>query len=446
MFFTKGGRRLFSEFSSRIAKKISSLTDKLKSFDTKVVKKLHIEESYTASIIKKLLFMPDINPGIAPQRIKEALLLMISIVTAVFALIPGGVLFALVIIMYFLFVAEYTWSYKKCKVSSFDVLLTLFCAATLFAASMGKSIWDALEACAVYGSFMLLYFVIVNTADSREMLFRLKLIFCVVGSVMAVIQLTQSILSYEMKVLGQIYVLAAPMDFELFFMTKNRRLKCLLVAMAFLKLIALTVCWSGGSWVWATFVLAFFIVIKDWRLLLIGGVGLLFIPFIMPYEIIDFHKLMSAGISEYLFAPSADYRVSAYGALKAIFEYYRAYPSLGRWHSSVIVFACIVILLMLILRELAFGMKGGQMGMVLALLSAVGFGVTGILYSDITSGMWDNYKALFVFWIYTSIYAADSRIGKKSTEEGDEQEPKRRFCFIDTIPLLLCIAYISAAL
>lgn len=119
---------------------------------------------------------------------------------------------------------------------------------------------------------------------------------------------------------------------------------------------------------------------------------------------------------------------------------------MGRWHSSVIIFACIVILLMLILRELAFGMKSGQMGMVLALLSAVGFGVTGILYSDITSGMWDNYKALFVFWIYTSIYAADSRLGKKSTDGGAERELKRRFCFIDTIPLLLCIAYISAAL
>lgn len=433
------------DFFAGITAKINSANDRVHRLDLKVGRKLHINESYTARALSRLFFLPDINPGIDASRAKRNLTLMLSVVMALFTLIPEALLFALVIIMYFLFVAEYTWSYKKCTFSSFDVLLTLFCVATLSAASVGKDIGEACGVFAVYGSFILLYFIIVNTADTEGVLFNLKLIFCVVGALMAVIQLTQSILSYEMKVLGQIYVLAAPMDFELFFKTKNKKLKCVLIPMALLKLVALTVCWSGGSWVWATFILAFFVVIKDWRMLLLGSISLLFIPFIVPYEIIDFHKLMKTGISQYLLAPSADYRVSAFGALRAILEYYRAYPSVGKWHASVIIFLCIVILMVLILREIVFGMKSGQMGMVLAVLSAVGFGVTGFLYSDITSGIWSNYKALFVFWLYTSLYAADSRLGKKESYEDGECNVTR-FCFIDTIPLLLCLAYLMTVI
>lgn len=441
----RGGRGLLSDFFNKIGQIADRVTGKLYSLDGKVGRTLHINESYTAKALTLLYFMPDFNPGISARTLENLLMMMLCLTMALFTVIPGYILFAFVIIMYFLFIAKYTWSVKKCAFSSFDVLLVLFCFVVLSVASVGKDIGDVLSIYVVYGSFIILYFVIVNTADNERKLYKLKFIFCMVGAFMAAVQLTENILSYEMKVLGQIYVLSAPMDFELFFMTKNKKIKILLMVAATLTLIALTVCWSGGSWVWATFILAFFIVIKDWRLLLVGGIGLLFVPFILPGEIIDFHKLAKTGIMDYLFAPSADYRISAYGALAGILDYYRDYPSTGKWHASLIIFVCIIILLLLILREIFFGLKSGQMGMVLAVLSAVGFGVTGFLYSDITTGIWSHYKTLFVFWLYTSLYAADARLNKNERESLSVNAPAR-FCFIDTIPLLICLAYLLAAI
>lgn len=436
---------MLSDFSKKIGQKTKPFLNKLERLDGKVGQTLHINESYTAKALRLLYFMPDSNPGINVRTLKNLLLLMLYLTMALFTLIPGYILFAFVLIMYFLFIARYTWSVKKCAFSSFDVLLVMFCFVVLSVASVGKDMSDVVSIYLVYGSFIILYFVIVNTADTPGELYRLKFIFCMVGAFMAAVQLTENILSYEMRVLGQIYVLSAPMDFELFFITKNKKIKALLMLAAALTLIALTVCWSGGSWVWATFILAFFIVIKDWRLLLVGGIGLLFVPFILPGEIIDFHKIAKTGIMDYLFAPSADYRISAYGALTGILDYYRDYPSTGKWHASLIIFVCIIILLLLILREIFFGLKSGQMGMVLAVLSAVGFGVTGFLYSDIATGIWSHYKTLFVFWLYTSLYAADARLNKGERENLSVAAPAR-FCFIDTIPLLICLAYLLAAI
>lgn len=436
---------MLSDFLAKIGQITEPLIKKFYRLDGRVGEALHINESYTAKALKLLYFMPALNPGIGERTLKKLLLLMLYLTMALFTVIPSFLLFAFVLIMYFLFIARYTWSVNKCAFSSFDVLLIMFCFVVLSVASVGRDIGDVLSIYLVYGSFIVLYFVIVNTADSAQELYRLKFIFCMVGALMAAVQLTENILSYEMKVLGQIYVLSAPMDFELFFMTKNKKIKAVLLIAAALTLIALTVCWSGGSWVWATFILAFFIVIKDWRLLLVGGIGLLFVPFILPGEIIDFHKLAQTGIMDYLFAPSADYRISAYGALTGILDYYRDYPSTGKWHASLIIFVCIIILLLLILREIFSGLKSGQLGMVLAVLSAVGFGVTGFLYSDITTGILSQYKTLFVFWLYTSLYAADARLNK-TERENLSVTVQTRFCFIDTIPLLICLAYLLAAI
>lgn len=436
---------MFRDFYIKASKKVGSYISKLDRVNDDVGKTLHIGESYTAAFLKRLYFLPDINPGIEKRKIEKILTFMLYLTVALFTVIPGYILFLFVAAMYFLFIAEYTWSCEKCTFTSFDVLLAVFCFTLLSAASVGKSIGEIVTVFMAYGSFMTLYFVIVNTASTDEMLFRLKLIFCMVGASMALIQLAENILSYEMKVLGQIYVLSSSMAFELFFSSKNKRLKLLLAVSVALMLIALTVCWSGGTWVWATFILAFFIVIKDWRLLLIGGVGLLFIPFILPGEVIDFHKLTGTNIVNYLFAPSSEYRISAYSALKGIFYYYKDYQSMGKAYASAIIFICVTVLLLLLLREILFGFKSGQTGMVLAVLSAVGFGVTGFLYSDITIGVWEHYRTLFVFWIYTSVYSAQARKEKSGKGELKKVE-KARFCFIDIVPFFLLAAYVTATL
>lgn len=425
-------------------KKINCGLNSFARINTRIEKTLHIDESYTAHALQRLCFMPDIAHGLDAKKISRFLIPLLYLTMSLFTVIPGFVLFLLVAAIYLLFVAEHTRSYKKCTVTAFDVLLAMFCLAILTAASFGKGFLDVATIFLSYGSFMMLYFVIVNTALTDEILFKLKLIFCMVGAAMALIQLAENILSYEMKVLGQIYVLSASMAFELFFITKNKRLKLLLMASAAVMLIALTVCWSGGSWVWATFILAFFIVIKDWRFLLVGGVGLLFVPFILPGEIIDFHTLKGTGIINYLFAPSAEYRISAYEALKGIFNYYTDYQSWGKAYASMIIVACIAVLLVLLLREIFFGFKTGQTGMVLAVLSAVGFGVTGFLYSDITIGVWEHYRTLFVFWIYTSVYAAEAR-KNKACPENEIQHERARFCFIDVLPFFMLAAYVIAA-
>lgn len=434
---------MLKDFLDRLKGTVNPLMTKFYNLNGKIEEILHINESYTGKALRFVYFMPDISLGIDREKLKSALIIMLCVTTAIFLAVPGYILFTIVILMYLLFASQYKGIEGKCVFTSFDILLTLFCFVVLSVATIGKDFSDIIAIFVVYSSFITFYIIVVNTADNFKILFRIKFIFCMVGAVMALVQLSQNILSYEMKVLGQIYVLSAPMDFELFFSTKNKKLKALFIAAAALTLIALTVCWSGGSWVWATFILAFFIVIKDWRLLLAGGIGLLFIPFIIPGEIIDFHTLYKTGIMNYLFAPSADYRISAFGALKGILDYYKDYPSVGKWHASVIIFICVIILLLLILREVFFGMKSGQMGMVCALLSAVGFGVTGFLFSDISTGIWQHYKTLFVFWIYTSIYAADSRLNKKTELPGEKT--KTRVCFIDIIPPLLIFAYLIAA-
>ncbi len=421
------------------------LTASMNKINRKVRETLHLKESYTCMILRMISSLPALPlPGEAEQLFRFVwIALCLVIALAVF--LPGYALFTAIIIMYLFFVSAGRKNGHFYSFSDIDILLMMFCFVVLSVASVGKDVTNVLSIWAVYGSFIALYFVTVNTANSKARLFHVKFLFCMAGTLMALIQLGQQILSFEIRVLGQIYVLSVPMAFELFFDTKDKRLRILLGASALAMFIALTVCWSGGSWVWATCILAFFVVIRDWRLLLLGGIGLLFVPFLLPGEIIDFHKLAENGIVNYLFAPSAEYRITAYRAFTGILEYYRDYPSTGKWHASVVIVVCIALLLLLLLREIFFSVKSGQMGMMCALLSAVGFGVTGFLYSDITIGIWAHYKALLIFWIYTSIYSAGARLDDLERDETFSEE-KQRFCFIDTIPIFLLLAYILAVI
>ncbi|MDP4133960.1 MAG: hypothetical protein Q8882_08110, partial [Bacillota bacterium] len=363
--------------------------------------------------------------------------------------VPGYVSFAIIMLMFLAFMAgDRSGKIKAHRFTDFDILLCMFCFIILSVASVGRNIFGVISVWLVFGSFTTLYFVTVHLISTRARLYKLKFAFCLSGATIAVFQLAQHILPFEMRILGQIYVLSVPMAVELFMQTKSIRDRCILVPTASLMLYALTVTWSGGTWVWATFILAFFIVMRDWRLLLIGGLGLLFVPFIMPAEIIDFHALEKTGLLEYLFRPSAGYRISAYNAISRLLEYYKDYSMTGRWHSSVIVFFCVAVVFILMIREILATVKRGQLGMMCAILAAVGSGVTGFLYSDIVSGIWNNYKTLFVFWVFTSLYSAQARLDEGNPENRPEPIGKiaGRFCFIDTIPMLLAFALLLSAI
>lgn len=433
LFFEKAKKRLDEK----------PLTSSINELNRRVRKTLRLKESYTCMLLRVLSSVPALPlPGESTQLF-QLVWIALCLIIALAVFLPGYLLFAVIIVMYLLFVSARKKAGDMHSFSDLDILLVMFCFVVLSVASVGKDIQSVCSIWLMFGSFIALYFVTVNTATSKERLFELKYLFCMAGTLMALIQLGQHIFSFEMRVLGQIYVLSVPMAFELFFETENKRLRVFLAASALAMFIALTVCWSGGSWVWATCILAFFVVIRDWRLLLVGGIGLLFVPFFLPGEIIDFHKLAQNGIVSYLFEPSAEYRITAYRAFTGILEYYRDYPSIGKWHASIVIVGCIAVLLLLLLREIFFSVKSGQMGMMCALLSAVGFGVTGFLYSDMLVGIWSHYKALLIFWVYTSLYSAGARLADADST-ALKPEGRARFCFIDTVPVFLFLAYVLA--
>lgn len=444
-----------------IAKKVSDKYRKISDWlDTTVPvrfikyvigKPLALDESYT---YKLLTFFYGSVTCVRPNRRQarffyRAALALLFALTITLPFLPGGALFSLVVVIFALYLALlFTSEEIKTELSDFDILLLLFCLTTLTVASVGKPILGMVSAWLVFGSFIMLYVFVINLVRRRTILFYLKLCFCIAGALIGAAQLIGNIFSFELRVLGQIYVLCTPVAIEMFFYAKDKRLKALLVLMAAVMFLALTVVWSGGGWAWVTFVLAFFIVIRDWRLITIGGVCLLFIPMITPFKIIDFQTLTHEGVFQYILGPSSDYRMSAFEAIRGFFSYYRDNSMMGHWYASIIVVVCVAVLLILLIKEIFSHLKVGKTGMICAILAAVGSGVTGFLYQDISTGIFNNYRALLIFWLFISIYASQARIEEES--EGKTYPPVKkiagRLSFIDIIPALLTVAIVLAAL
>ncbi len=418
---------------------ITCLADvKRKLFEEILGRSMHLDESYTCKILY-MLYSRGIK-GSSLKVDKRTVVMLLYAVITFCPFIPSYISFVLILCAYTLYVLNN----RECerKFSDFDVLLVLFSFVVISVASVGKPLHEIVTAVLVYGSFITLYFIVVNMVDSKQRLFDIKFLYCISGAVIAVIQLVQNILSFEMAVLGQIYVLCVPMALELFFETENKRVKAVLVFMSMLMLIALTICWSGGSWVWATFILAYFVVIKNWKLLLVGGAALLFMPLILPGEIINFAQIAENGIVDYLLTPSEGYRISVFRAVSVLLDYYKNYQIGGKWYASVLIFVCMIFITVFLIREIVFNMKQARAGMVCAVLAAVGCGVTGFIYSGIGNDMWKNYSAMLVFWSYTSIYSAQAHMEmRKDGEIKESKSKKAHFCFIDMLPILLAVAF-----
>lgn len=424
----------------KISARIRHLEDRLK--NSPLGKRLCLDESYTSQIIR-LIYKKGLN-RIEKRRATKITVKILYFITALSPFMSPYVSFILIAAAYFIYLLG---NVGICdEFSDFDVLLVVFSCVIISVASVGRPTIDIALTVLVYGSFITLYFVTVSAVRGERELIIIKLLYSVSGAIIAAIQIVQNVLSFEIRVLGQLYVLCVPMAIELFFEVESKRMKAFLALISFMMLAALTICWSGGTWVWATFILAYFIAIKNWKLLLLGGIGVLFIPVILPGEIINIAEITEEGLLDYFLNPSKGYRISSFRAVGVLLRFYKNYEIAGKWYASLIMFSCLLIVVTLLIREILLNMRKARAGMVCAVMAAVGCGVTGFIYSGIGADLFENYPALLIFWVYTSIYSADAHIKMREEKGKITGSEKVRFCFIDYLPPMLAAAFLLAVI
>lgn len=405
-------------------------------------KPLNLHESYTyKAITLPLVIATQVKFPLHTKLFENILIFIALIIVLLTPFLPNVILFVLILLAFVFFaLALMDRGNFKAVFSDFDILLFLFTWITISVASAGKSIIQMLYIWFIFGSFLMIYTLINSTINTNDRLLLIKSAYCYSGGAVALYQLLENVVPFNTTILGQYYIFSIPICVEMFFLTKSVWKRVIFGSIVVLMLFSVTIVWSSGSWAWAAFILAFFLVMKDWRLLLAGGIGLLFVPV--------FRTGITGLLSE-IGKTSSQMTIPFWKAIKEILIYYWNYSLNESLASAAISLGCFLLVFILLLKETFSTLRQGKTAMVCAILAAVGAGVTGLLYSDISTNLWLNYRSLLVFWVFISIYAAGAKVEAVKDKEKVmiiDSKINANFKFIDAVPLLLGLFLLFAAL
>lgn len=343
-------------------------------------------------------------------------------------------------------------------------MLVIYLVASLTSFSMFKSltIW------AVYFAFMMFFFVVVNTINTRERLMKLLTVFVLSGVLVCVYGLMQYVFGWntaqswmdeEMfedikmriystlenpNVLGEYILLVLPVCVSLLWTKKGAAAKMVYAAFTGIIAIALILTFSRGCWLGVMLSAAVFVTFAAGKLWGLALIAVPAIPFVLPESIINRFtsigdmKDSSTSYRVYIWMGTLlmlrDFWLTGIGpgseAFTQVYPFY-SYSAIVAPHShnlflqiiteSGIVGICAFLLLVfLLVRRLTVAAQAGGKGTALfTVIVALGAGIAGFLLQGMFDNCFYNYRVFMIFWavVATSVSAANiAKSEKKSLE------------------------------
>lgn len=332
-------------------------------------------------------------------------------------------------------------------------------AVTSFAMMNSFSIW------AIYFVFISMYFVIINTVNTKKLLMNLLTVFVLSGFLVCLYGVAQYVFGWDTaqawmdeemfsdikmriystlgnpNVLGEYILLVLPASVGLMWVNKRFEAKVVYAAVSALMFGALILTFSRGCWIGIMAAAAIFITFAAGKLWGLGLIALPIIPMILPQSIIN--RFSSIGNME---DSSTSYRVYIWmGTLAMIKDFWLSGIGMGQKaftqvypfysyngivaphshnlflqilvESGIVGIAVFLIIAVLFLRRVMTGYQAGGKGDSLStIMTALSAGVCGFLLQGMFDNCFYNYRVMLVFWCVLAmgracVYVAEQKRG-----------------------------------
>lgn len=332
-------------------------------------------------------------------------------------------------------------------------------AVTSFAMMNSFSIW------AIYFVFISIYFVIINTVNTKKLLMNLLTVFVLSGFLVCLYGVAQYVFGWDTaqawmdeemfsdikmriystlgnpNVLGEYILLVLPASVGLMWVNKRFEAKVVYAAVSALMFGALILTFSRGCWIGIMAAAAIFITFAAGKLWGLGLIALPIIPMILPESIIN--RFSSIGNME---DSSTSYRVYIWmGTLAMIKDFWLSGIGMGQKaftqvypfysyngivaphshnlflqilvESGIAGIAVFLIIAVLFLRRVMTGYQAGGKGDSLStVMTALSAGVCGFLLQGMFDNCFYNYRVMLVFWCVLAmgracVYVAEQKRG-----------------------------------
>lgn len=352
-------------------------------------------------------------------------------------------------------IADRNFTFSK---NPMNVFVTFFAIALIWGCINSFSFMASIKQTAVHLSFIMFYFVVVNTIRTKQQWIALIKLFLVSAFVVSLYGVAQNFLGVNSteswldenmfqnikvrvysffnnpNVLGEFLVVTIPLTAAVIW-GKIREEHKTVFGIIFITMAACMIfTWSRGAWLGMLFACALFFVIMDKRWVIIGVLALLLLPLLMVLSgnTTILERIMSVGNTA---DTSTAYRVSIWRASidiirnfwlsgigigsEAFKKVYPAYALSGAgfalhshnlylqiWVEMGLIGICSLISMILMFVKQVFSKKIigiRRTSNYAKIIIAIGAGVLGFMLQGLTDYVWYNYKILMTFWVFIAL-------------------------------------------
>ena len=354
------------------------------------------------------------------------------------------------------------------KTSMVSVLLGCFAACVLYAGVTSYAFPTAILATCLFLILMAVFFVAKDAIDTEEKLDFILWVLVSMGALIALYAVYQYIVGVEMdaawvdaesfdittrayatfnnpNVLGEYLILVGSLAAGMMWKMRNWFGRLYYTACFGVICLGLVATGSRGAMLGLMFSAGLFVLLSEKRLIPLGIVFLILMPFILPASL--WARLAS---SVTMSDSSSLYRMSIYSASLDIIGHYwqtgigigafnQIYPlfsleAANAYHShnlflqefielGIVGFSILVLLFVFFFQKLYSAMRVVPKRFQF-LLGAVFGGFGGLLLQGITDHLWFDYKIVLFFWCFIGLGMAAVRVGMKMNEREKGENEK----------------------
>lgn len=394
------------------------------------------------------------------------LVLCLAGIAAAIPILPTMLLAVLVLGTFVLyFIQLFLGRVKMQRTSMVSVLLGCFGVCILYAGMTSYAFPSALLAMSLFLILMAVFFVAKDVIDTEEKLNFVLWVLITMGALVALYAVYQYIVGVEMdaawvdaesfdiktrayatfsnpNVLGEYLILVGSLTAGMLWKMKNWCGRLYYAGCFGVICLGLVATGSRGAMLGLMFSAGLFVLLSEKRLIPLGVVLLLLMPFLLP-ESLWARIASSVTMSD----SSSLYRVSIYAAAMDIIRHYwvtgigfgafnQIYPlfsfeAANAYHAhnlflqefielGIVGFSVMVLLFLFFFQRLYSAMRTAPKRFRF-LLGAVFGGFAGLLLQGLTDHLWFDYRIVLFFWCFLGIGMATVRVAEKKGERETEE-------------------------
>lgn len=350
------------------------------------------------------------------------------------------------------------------RVTILDYFVMLFGIVLFYSCITSYTPGNSMLTLSIYAAYILFYFVLVNTIKTRQQLYVLVALLVLSTTVTSLYGLYQlktvgatseawvdTTLFEDIKarvgstfenpnVLGEYLVLIIPVAIAMLWGQRGWTSKLVTLGLTGIMLVCLVYTYSRGAYIGLMLAFALFAVLRDRRFVILGVIGLLMLPFVLPASVIN--RFTSIGN---LSDTSSSYRISVWlGSLKLAKDYWPSGIGLGlepfkliypkyslnaayAHHSHniyiqllietgisgfIMFFAMIVVYY----KTMLAGFYKTKDKFISTFMIAIASGMAGYLAQGMVENIWYNNRVLLTFWVMLALGMIANTIISKDNE------------------------------